>query len=406
MPRSEAAITQNPWRDLPPALAGILRPRLAEIEAEIIGSIRREVDVYRQPLDSAAGRELVATVRRALEQFVELIEDPERPQDDHADFFRRIGRLEYLNGRGTDLLQAAYRVGARVAARHYVAAARAASFPEDVLITLSDAVLVHISALSEEGVRGYTAAMAKMVGDVPRARRVLAERLLDPGPPGSAEPMEVLAARAKWPWPERLACAVVPAVTEAPAGLDEEILVLRRGTMLHLVVPDPDSSGRAARLRQLFAGTGDGPAAVLGPAVTPDRAPISLHCARLALKLLRRSPGGAHGVVDATDHLVDVHLLNGAPVGTLVAERALRPLQLLTPGKAARLAETLDALLMSWRRTAPEVAETLHIHPQTARYRIRQLEDLFGPLLADPAFRFQAMLALRTKALGINEPRR
>ncbi|WP_059010672.1 helix-turn-helix domain-containing protein [Streptomyces specialis] len=403
MPRTEAAITQNPWRDLPPALAGLLRPRLGEIEAEIISSIRREVDAYRQPLDSAVGRDLVTTVRRALEQFVELIEDPDSSQDHHADYFQRLGRLEYLNGRSTDLLQAAYRVGARVAARQYVAVARAASFPEEVLISLSDAVLVHISALSEEAVRGYSAAMAKMVGDVPRARRLLAERLLEPGPAGSAEPVELLAARAKWPWPERVACVVVPSMTEAPAGSDEEILSLRRGNVLHLIVPDPETSGRVTRLRQAL---GDATPAVLGPTVPPERAWISLHCARLALKLLRRSPRGPQGMVDAADHLVDVHLLNGAPVGNLVADRALYPLRHLTPGKAARLAETLDALLMSWRRTAPEVAETLHIHPQTARYRIRQLEDLFGTRLSDPAFRFQAMLALRTRALGVSEPRR
>ncbi|WP_326598338.1 helix-turn-helix domain-containing protein [Streptomyces sp. NBC_01803] len=403
MPRTEAVITQNPWRDLPPALAALLRPRLAAIEAEIISSIRGEVDTYRQPLNSAMGRDLVATVRRALEQFVELIENPDSPQGHHADFFQRLGRLEFLNGRSTDLLQAAYRVGARVAARQYVAVARAASFPEEVLFTLNDAVLAHISTLSEEAVKGYSSAMAKTVGDMPRARRLLAERLLEPGPANSAEPVELLAARAKWVWPERVACVVLPGLTEAPAGLDEEILVLRRGNVLHLIAPDPDAGGRANRLRQLL---GDGTPAVLGPTVPPERASISLHCARLTLTLLRRSSRGPQGVVDATDHLVDVHLLNGAPVGHLVADRALLPLQRLTPGKAARLSETLDALLMSWRRTAPEVAEALHIHPQTARYRIRQLEDLFGTRLTDPAFRFQAMLALRTRALEVIEPRR
>ncbi|MGC9539094.1 hypothetical protein [Streptomyces sp. UG1] len=47
-------------------------------------------------------------------------------------------------------------------------------------------------------------------------------------------------------------------------------------------------------------------------------------------------------------------------------------------GRAARLAETLDALLMPWRRTAPEVAQALGIHPQ--------LESLFGDRLGDPRF--------------------
>ncbi|MFI9424110.1 helix-turn-helix domain-containing protein [Streptomyces achromogenes] len=70
----------------------------------------------------------------------------------------------------------------------------------------------------------------------------------------------------------------------------------------------------------------------------------------------------------------------------------------LAPGRAARLAETLDALLMSWNRTAPEVARALDIPPQRARKRLRRLETLFRERLGDPAFRFAALLALRTRA--------
>ncbi|MBY8841364.1 helix-turn-helix domain-containing protein [Streptomyces sp. SP2-10] len=36
---------------------------------------------------------------------------------------------------------------------------------------------------------------------------------------------------------------------------------------------------------------------------------------------------------------------------------------------------------------------------QTARKRLRRLEELFGDRLNDPAFRFEALLALRTRAL-------
>ncbi|MEV5349572.1 helix-turn-helix domain-containing protein [Streptomyces achromogenes] len=70
----------------------------------------------------------------------------------------------------------------------------------------------------------------------------------------------------------------------------------------------------------------------------------------------------------------------------------------LAPGRAARPAETLDALLMSWNRTAPEVARALDIPPQTARKRLRRLETLSRERLGDPAFRFAALLALRTRA--------
>ena len=41
------------------------------------------------------------------------------------------------------------------------------------------------------------------------------------------------------------------------------------------------------------------------------------------------------------------------------------------------------------------VAAELGVHPQTVRYRIRQLRELFGTRLEDPEARFELALALR-----------
>nr|WP_277349245.1 MULTISPECIES: helix-turn-helix domain-containing protein [unclassified Streptomyces] len=101
----------------------------------------------------------------------------------------------------------------------------------------------------------------------------------------------------------------------------------------------------------------------------------------------------------AEEELGELHLLRAAPVGRLLAGRVLAPLAELPRGRADRLAETLEALLMSWGRTAPEVARVLGVHPQTARRRLHRLDALFGERLADPAFRFEALLALRTRSL-------
>jgi DNA-binding PucR family transcriptional regulator len=40
------------------------------------------------------------------------------------------------------------------------------------------------------------------------------------------------------------------------------------------------------------------------------------------------------------------------------------------------------------------VAEELHIHPQTVRYRLDQLRGVFGDALDDPEQRAQLFLAL------------
>lgn len=92
-------------------------------------------------------------------------------------------------------------------------------------------------------------------------------------------------------------------------------------------------------------------------------------------------------LLTAADHLLDLQLLSGAHLGRLLADQVTGPLRGLPAGKAARLTETLDALLASWGRTAPEVAAALGIHPQTVRSRLRQLDDLFGERLTDAAFR-------------------
>jgi len=45
------------------------------------------------------------------------------------------------------------------------------------------------------------------------------------------------------------------------------------------------------------------------------------------------------------------------------------------------------------------VAQQIHVHPQTVRYRLRQIQELFGDQLRDPDRRFELQLALRVRKL-------
>ncbi|WP_059008223.1 PucR family transcriptional regulator [Streptomyces specialis] len=396
MQRLDADITENPWTELPLTLASSLRPHLPVLGGALLRAIQGEVPVYRCAPDSPTGRTLRTVVRRAMEDFIELIEDPAGPREHQAAFFQRLGRLEFLHGRGTDDVQAAFRVAARVACRGYTAVTRSAYFPEEVAFAVNDAVLAHIGDLCGHVVRGHAAARSQSVLDVPRARRLLAERLLHRRALVSTEALKDLAERAEWPLPARVSCFVVPNDKGHRHRLDDDILVVRRRSGLHLVVPDPESHARLHRLRTLFRNV----PAVAGPVVPLAQARLSLDVAHLAVRFLHGPARDWTGLADAGDHLPELYLLHGSDLTDLLAERTLGPLRDLPPPRAARLADTLDALLMSWRRSAPEVAEMLYIHPQTARYRLRQLDTLFGDRLNDPAFRFEAMLALRSRALG------
>jgi DNA-binding PucR family transcriptional regulator len=63
------------------------------------------------------------------------------------------------------------------------------------------------------------------------------------------------------------------------------------------------------------------------------------------------------------------------------------------PAAAERLAETLRSwLLHQGRRDA--VAEELHVHAQTVRYRMGQLRELYGDRLDDPRTVLELVLAL------------
>ena len=69
-------------------------------------------------------------------------------------------------------------------------------------------------------------------------------------------------------------------------------------------------------------------------------------------------------------------------------------MQELSAGSRARLTETLRVWLEEQGRLGP-TAERLGVHPQTARYRIGRLRELFGAGLEDPDERFWLELALR-----------
>ncbi|MBA2513642.1 MAG: helix-turn-helix domain-containing protein [Solirubrobacterales bacterium] len=77
-----------------------------------------------------------------------------------------------------------------------------------------------------------------------------------------------------------------------------------------------------------------------------------------------------------------------------LAERGLAPLAAVAGPAHDRLAETLRAWL-DRPGQVQAVAAVLGVHPQTVRYRLRQLRDLYGLALEDPEQRLALALALR-----------
>src|SRR6266545_6528306 len=190
-------------QNLPPELAGALRPVLPDLAQDIIAAIGREVPDYARPLEGPFGRALRIGVHRALSRFVDAIEDPTAGDGGAREIYVALGRGEMRGGRSLDALLSAYRIGARLAWERFVAAGEAAGHEPQTLYRLASAIFDYIDGISAESVEGFTQERAAAEGERQRRRRALARLLArdDVAP----EEVRDLARLAAWAPPATLA---------------------------------------------------------------------------------------------------------------------------------------------------------------------------------------------------------
>ena len=99
-------------------------------------------------------------------------------------------------------------------------------------------------------------------------------------------------------------------------------------------------------------------------------------------------------LVRADDHLLALLLAAEPELAADLCEHALAPLRELPPGAGARGEQTLRAWLDA-HGDVSVAAATLHVHPQTVRYRLAALREAFGDALDDSAARLELAIALR-----------
>ena len=162
----------------------------------------------------------------------------------------------------------------------------------------------------------------------------------------------------------------------------------------HLLVPGDAGAYRWAALEAQLGRR----RAAIGLAVPLTDAADSLRWARQALALAENGTIGAGPLVFCEDHLVTLWLLSDAALADQVSRRHFGALEALPPRQQERLTETFGAWLET-RGTAAEIADRLQVHPQTVRYRIRQLERTLGDQFGDPDARFAMEMVLRVMRL-------
>ena len=62
-------MADQPWHELPPEIAGVFRPVLADVADEMIDAVRT-VPAYARPIDGAFGEGIRAGVQEALRHFL------------------------------------------------------------------------------------------------------------------------------------------------------------------------------------------------------------------------------------------------------------------------------------------------------------------------------------------------
>ena len=336
-------------------------------------------------MEGAFGRGLRRGVEEALRRFLDLFGAIGAGADPRREIYVELGRGELRAGRPLEALLAAYRLGARVAWRRPAAAGEAAGLDPQTLYLLAESIFAYIDEISAESVEGYAMEQAAAAGEAQRRRRALA-RLLRPGPAGRRRggdaPRPRPPGRCRGRWPRWCARATSPTAWPAPGPRRH-----RRGLPAGRLRP-------GARPRRAWP-----PCPAGGRPGGPPRRPGP--GAALAPGPLTRGAGARHLGAGAGPACWPPPITGlsccCAPTarwpGELAAE-ALAPLAAETEASRARLRETLAAWLAEQGRTE-RVAAALHVHPQTVRYRLARLRELFGEALDDADARFELELALR-----------
>ena len=393
--------------DISPEIAGILRPVLPDLSAELIREIGAQVPDYSRPLEGPFGVTLRYGVERALRRFVDTIEHPEGVSEHDRRTYIELGRGEMRQGRTLNALLAAYRVGAQVAWRRFVEAGVRADLEPAVLYRVGEAIFAYIDEISGESIEGYAAEQSALAGEDQHRREQLV-RLLASDPPASPELLRTAAERASWTPPARIAAlivegvaaerlagrlgagAVAAAIEPAEGAVAEDGATPARHVLAF--VSDPDGPGRRALIEQAVGSR----RAALGPTVAIGAGARSADRARRALDLHELWALRGEGLIVVEEQATALLLHADMPLAQELAASRLAPLQALRPAARERLAATLRQWLDHQGRI-DDTARALDVHPQTVRYRLAQLRETFGPALDDPGGRFDLAVALRVR---------
>ena len=371
----------------PPELRAALTPGIPAIVEDVAAAIGRQGG---GPGFSRGALE--RNLRMGLTDAVDRWFEPAR--EEQSDLHFALGRAHARAGRSLDELMGFYRLAGQTMWRRVAELGTAQGARPEDLYRLAETGFGCVDEISTQAAAGFSEEHSHRSGAAHSRRSEFVRLLLrDPQPPG--EVLRTAARTANVALAPTVALFVGPGEMYeafARSARDQTVLGPREGEFVGALF-DPEGPGRRERLRLSAERTGTRLA--LGPVVPLSGARDSLARARALLALMLAGLAGDDALESAEEHRLE--LLLGAEPGLAseLAERRLAPLREVA-GEATRL--NLTQTLRAWLRSPGQrktIALELGVHPQTVRYRMTRLRELFGEQLDDPDGRFELELALR-----------
>lgn len=378
---------------VPPQVIAILTAELPSLAEEIIAEVRRSVPEYARQEGAPKPAAFRVTVEQAMAAFVDQISGGRDSYERRDELCRELGRSEAYHGRSLDALQAAYRVGVQVAWRRVAHVGRTRRLSSGVMTRLADALFAYIDELASLSVQGYLEARSWSAHELAGTHQRLLRLLLRPGAASGA--LAESAAVAGWRVPDEVTMVALPAEAQCVrSALDDDVLADFGAAEPHLLIPGEFDAARGLMLADAVPER----RSAVGLTVPLAEAADSLRWARRALALVEAGVLEDGGPTLCEQHLLTLWLLSDGALLDQLARRQFSALSGMSQTQRFRMTETLAAWLDA-QGNAVEAAQRLQLHPQTVRYRMRQVSGTFSEQLADPDSRFALDLVLRVYRL-------
>ncbi|GAB2327075.1 hypothetical protein STREPTOSP366_22670 [Streptomyces variabilis] len=331
--RGRATVAATPWN-----VVAVDYNNTTGVTTGYTDEVTRAYPVYGRLLNGPDGHAIRQGVEQALTAFVDRVADPGNSSELRDDLLRRFGRVEAYEGRDLEVLQGAYRLGARVALRRAKTLGRQHSLSPALVLAFADALFAYVEELEAVTREGYTEVRERAASEVSALRRQLLHLLLAASPLPRTTVSE-LCASAAWELPRTcFLVALRPPVPEhIQAGLDRDVLADFDIPQPHLLVPGEPTPERLRMLGTALSGT----RAAVGLTVPVAQAADSVRWARRVLQLVDDGVVPDAPLVRCEDHLTTLWLLSDPALVDHLAARELAPLDGLTAKRRDRLVETL-----------------------------------------------------------------